>query len=995
MSHSIGSVVAQAPAFAVGPGSGMPPNPAGVWERTFSPPAASGGTKFLMLHFTGATLGAGDRVEVVRSGDPDPFHALDVFTSAHGPSFWSRPVSGNSVVVRFIDGGDGTGQASITEYGRSEGLRLGGADFVNGGNANGDVFMLDASWDEPTFHNAAGICPSGANPSWENVAVLPAGVMRDTARKVGMILHVEDGTHLSTCTATLIAPDLILTAAHCLDPGAVASCSFTLDFETDGAGNRPPGYAPRFYRLTRFVRGGFQRAPGDTRPGRDYAVAEIATPAGGLGVAPAVMRTSLPATGDEVFVVHHPRATAKKISRRPADPAAGVGGVFADANLGTVVQHDCDIDNGSSGSSLFDTAGRIVAINDWAFGACNGRSLSIIDVQQDFLTAPPPPKDVDVMLVFDRSGSMSLPSHTAGMTKIEHARRAVALFVDLIRKDRSHRIGLVTFSTTAAMPPAFVGLRPATDPNEQTLIGPPPHNAGLVAAIVPDGVTSIGAGLSLAQAQFPAVTPATNTRTILLLTDGLQNTPPMIADVEASLGGTQLSVLGFGTAASIDSGLLTRLARDHSGLFSRAEDGLSLRKFFVLAFGNIFESGISMDPLYELPAGATEAAPIELRVCGESRLTVVLGWEQPESRLLLSLVTPGGTVVDAATAGLVASAGDTWAWLRLPLPFAGERDGTWQIKVSRRGGGGELAVTGPNLAAERFFVSSVIDGGPYLRPLTQTRRYYTGDVVNPLVQLRHPEGEHVEATMTLEVEVPDDGAGNILTTSGLGTSREVDGDVLDARVSALTALEDDRGGPVVGTTLRTFELFDDAEHDDLGMEPDGIFGNPLPDLMRTEGTYTFRAVAEFGDGCTARRETFWSAHADVGIDPVTTTVTTSVLGTEPDGRRRVQVTVTPRDRFGNHVGPGRVGDLGVAAPTGGELSGDLVDQGDGSYGQVVLWDPASSIPPGLVITQPERPPVVVVPPAASGSATPFPWLLWLLLLLVLVLLAIVVVLLVT
>ena len=548
----------------------------------------------------------------------------------------------------------------------------------------------------------------------------------------------------------------------------------------------------------------------------------------------------------------------------------------------------------------------------------------------------------------------------------------------------------------AASPPAFAGLHPATDPNEQTLIGPPPaHNAGLVAAINPDGVTSIGAGLSLAQAQFPSVTPAANTRTILLLTDGLQNTPPMIADVEASLGGAQLSVLGFGTAASIDSGLLMRLARDHGGLFSRAEDGLSLRKFFVLAFGNIFESGISMDPVYELPAGATEAAPIELRVCGESRLTVVLGWEQPESRLLLSVVTPGGTVVDASTAGLVASSGDTWAWLRMPLPFAGERDGAWQIRVSRRGGGGELAVAGPNLPAARFFVSSVIDGGPYLRPLAPSRRYYTGDVVNPLVQLRHPEGEHVDATMRLEVEVPDDGAGNILTTSGLGTSREVDGDMLDARVSALTALEDDRGGPIVGTTLRTFELFDDAEHDDLGMEPDGIFGNPLPDLIRTEGTYTFRAMAEFGDGCTARRETFWSAHVDVGIDPLTTTVTTSVVGTEPDGRQQVQVTVTPRDRFGNHVGPGRVDDLGVAAPTGGELSGALVDQGDGSYGQVVLWDPASPASPGLIITQPERTPVVVVPPAAAQSPTPFPWVLWLLLLLVLVLLAIIVVLLVT
>ena len=148
-----------------------------------------------MLHFTGATLGAGDRVEVVRSGDPDPFHALDVFTSAHGPSFWSRPVSGNSVVVRFVDGGDGTGQASITEYGRGEGLRLGGAEPRR--TAATPTATSSCSTRRGTSRRSTtpgGICPSGANPSWENVAVLPAGVMRDTARKVGMILHVEEGT---------------------------------------------------------------------------------------------------------------------------------------------------------------------------------------------------------------------------------------------------------------------------------------------------------------------------------------------------------------------------------------------------------------------------------------------------------------------------------------------------------------------------------------------------------------------------------------------------------------------------------------------------------------------------------------------------------------------------------------------------------------------------------------------------------------------------------
>jgi len=146
-------------------------------------------------------------------------------------------------------------------------------------------------------------------------------------------------------------------------------------------------------------------------------------------------------------------------------------------------------------------------------------------------------------------------------------------------------------------------------------------------------------------------------------------------------------------------------------------------------------------------------------------------WDLYASRgLQLTLVTPGGTEVTAGTPGLVASSGDTWAYLRLPLPFDGERDGTWQIKVSRAGREREFAA---DLPGERFFVTSVIDGGPYLRPFGTRRRYYTGDTINPLVELRDPSGRHLEAKVTLEVESPRDGTGNVLSTSGLRQNRSI------------------------------------------------------------------------------------------------------------------------------------------------------------------------------------------------------------------------------
>ena len=60
-----------------------------------------------------------------------------------------------------------------------------------------------------------------------------------------------------------------------------------------------------------------------------------------------------------------------------------------------------------------------------------------------------------MVLVFDRSGSMGLTG-LSGATKIQEARAAAALFIDLLRTDHTHRVGLVTFSTTVSTtPPCF------------------------------------------------------------------------------------------------------------------------------------------------------------------------------------------------------------------------------------------------------------------------------------------------------------------------------------------------------------------------------------------------------------------------------------------------------------------------------------------------------------------------------------------------------------
>jgi hypothetical protein len=352
------------------------------------------------------------------------------------------------------------------------------------------------------------------------------------------------------------------------------------------------------------------------------------------------------------------------------------------------------------------------------------------------------------------------------------------------------------------------------------------------------------------------------------------------------------------------------------------------------------------------------AEPVPVRVCGESMLTAVLGWQNQNAVLLLGVRSPGGTLITSASPGVVAAAGSTWAHLRIPLPFAGERDGVWQVEVSRPGGGGEFPPPAP---ATRYFVTAMADGGPYLRPFAQPP-LYTGDIVNPLVELWIPDGGNAHGTVAVQVEAPTDGTGNVLTQKKLGPAGVLDGDALDARANTLIQLEQTQGSDLIKTSTRAIPLFDDGKHEDGGLEEDGIFGNPVEDLTRFEGNYTFRAVAKFGHDCVGSREATWTVYVSVGIDPGRTQVQTEPLGTLPDGRDRVRVTVTPRDKYGNYLGPGRGGSIQLDGAPGSEPDGGLVDRGDGSYTQDVAWDPDSETPPGVSIAQPGRPPVTVTGP---------------------------------
>ena len=216
MSHVTGTVQPVSPVATLGPDFGPATNPPDTWTLNFAYAPAPTGTRLVILHFTGASLPANNRVEV------DLGYDTDVFTSADGTDFWTRPINvyavGATIAVRYVTSGAATGGVQIDRYGRGE-RHAGIQDPA--ALSNCDPFLGAADpYVEPTY-DPLWFC-TGTPPNWENAACVspPADVRNTVEPAVGMVMHVDwhtgIGFHVSTCSVTLVSPDTVVTAGHCM-----------------------------------------------------------------------------------------------------------------------------------------------------------------------------------------------------------------------------------------------------------------------------------------------------------------------------------------------------------------------------------------------------------------------------------------------------------------------------------------------------------------------------------------------------------------------------------------------------------------------------------------------------------------------------------------------------------------------------------------------------------------------------------------------------------
>ncbi len=573
-------------------------------------------------------------------------------------------------------------------------------------------------------------------------------------------------------------------------------------------------------------------------------------------------------------------------------------------------------------------------------GGARRHSGDVLDIEGARLGYLYAPREIatghpkDVILVLDTSGSMgiTLPD---GRSRLQATQEAAKTFLSLVALDAGHRVGLVEFNSTATNVLGPTNLLDMTEPNLATL-------EQAIDGLSYHGGTSIGAGLQLAQSLLPMSGPDVNSPNILLMTDGRHNLPPGIADV--SVASTQVNAIGFGPESSIDGATLAKLAQGAGGLYHHARDGLALTKAFVSLYGEIFKTGVALDPIFQWPEDAKQAPePFSFHIGSEDELTMVMGWdESPDTKL--EVISPDGDVIDRTTPGVTVTEGPQWTSLRIPLPFRGDQAGVWQARGERGVGAATETFEAPE---ESFFLTALVNGGPKLQSLPGPM-IYTGDNIAPLVRLRDADGQPIDATMQLDASWPASTAGNPLADTAPVPATTSNGDTLDARTATLLAREANRP-----TTFaqRTIPMRDDGLRAD-GVAGDGFYGVAEPMVATTPGSYTFVARATYGEGMSqGSRETSWASHVEVGIDADATPM--SLTTQAPDANLRVTtIEVKPQDALGNWLGMGRADGFEIVTSDGQTIT-DVVDQLNGSYRFEIDWNAREGLP-DFEIRQPGR-----------------------------------------
>jgi len=314
-----------------------------------------------------------------------------------------------------------------------------------------------------------------------------------------------------------------------------------------------------------------------------------------------------------------------------------------------------------------------------------------------------------VALVLDHSGSMSDDAGD-GQPKVAKMREAVQAFVDVMLPGDG--LSIVRFDDTVQRLMNVTDVGPVTpvtpgsgrDQAQQIVNGN---------QLDPAGATSIGGGVAEGRNALntaPATVPPYSVKAMVVLTDGMENTPPMIATVLGSINANTFAI-GFGTPGNISVAALNQLTQNTNGYLVvtgaiTPDIRFRLIKYFLQILAGITNANVVLDPQGELVLGAKHRIPFYLSEA-DMGADVILLCPAPYYVDFL-LETPGGQIIDPARAlaepAVQFFSRGALSYYRTSLPAllgapAASHRGTWHAILSlnekAKHGGNELATRLP------------------------------------------------------------------------------------------------------------------------------------------------------------------------------------------------------------------------------------------------------------------------------------------------------------
>ncbi len=368
---------------------------------------------------------------------------------------------------------------------------------------------------------------------------------------------------------------------------------------------------------------------------------------------------------------------------------AGPSGGFSTTALGTSVNVPSNPGNGPAYGRLWiaytstnpgDVANRSVTVaqtgttNQW-----------VIPITANTIARP---KSAAVFAL-DRSGSMS-GNAGDGTTKADKLKESLGVFVDTMLEGDG--IGIVSYDDVVDR------LSDVLDAGPQ----PPAPGSGrekaasIIAgnALDPRGNTAIGSALIEAQSviddALAVAAPPYDKTAIIVLTDGMENVPPMIGSVLGSISSPTYAV-GLGLSNQISVAALDALAQATgkylliTGALT-ADQRFRLSKYFLQILAGVSGADIIVDPTGDLQFGPTVRIPFDVAEADYGIDAILVS---PLAQVVdFRLESPDGTLIDSGKVG-----GNGWwvvrrdvAYYRLPLPFgkpgSGIHGGRWHALLT-------------------------------------------------------------------------------------------------------------------------------------------------------------------------------------------------------------------------------------------------------------------------------------------------------------------------